>query len=275
MAGRSRLTRLGPARLPGSIAVDSPVACSSPRPFGRPPPDIERANRVLRGASRFSRPLRGRLFRSRHIFRTKMDVGRLRRRTPTPPLAARRGRGQRRAVVLLAGPAGAGKSTLVVRLIDRGWRLFGDDVVPVDVNRQVPCLSRSPRMFGRHHRQIPATGERSSNSRSRWWRYRQTAWRGSRPNRRDCISGVDRDQTIDRRSRRFRSYRPLRRWPGALSSNLGHTWPRGRRVPACAEHRLLPSRLPGRDSCCRRVGATPKLCVRAEVYCKKITGRLP
>ena len=40
------------------------------------------------------------------------------------------------AVVLLAGPAGAGKSTLVVRLLERGWRLFGDDVVPVDVNRQ-------------------------------------------------------------------------------------------------------------------------------------------
>ena len=40
------------------------------------------------------------------------------------------------AVVLLAGPAGAGKSTLVVRLLDRGWCLFGDDAVPVDVNRQ-------------------------------------------------------------------------------------------------------------------------------------------
>jgi len=40
------------------------------------------------------------------------------------------------AVVLLAGPAGAGKSTLVVRLLERGWRLFGDDVVPIDVNRQ-------------------------------------------------------------------------------------------------------------------------------------------
>jgi hypothetical protein len=39
-------------------------------------------------------------------------------------------------VVLLAGPAGAGKSTLVMRLLERGWRLLGDDVVPVDVNRQ-------------------------------------------------------------------------------------------------------------------------------------------
>ena len=40
------------------------------------------------------------------------------------------------AVVLLTGPSGAGKSTLAVRLLERGWRLFGDDVVPVDVNRQ-------------------------------------------------------------------------------------------------------------------------------------------
>ena len=39
-------------------------------------------------------------------------------------------------VVLLAGPAGAGKSTLVLRLLERGWRLLGDDVVPVDVSRQ-------------------------------------------------------------------------------------------------------------------------------------------
>jgi hypothetical protein len=39
-------------------------------------------------------------------------------------------------VVLLAGPAGSGKSTLVVRLLERGWHLFGDDVVPVDVTRQ-------------------------------------------------------------------------------------------------------------------------------------------
>ena len=40
------------------------------------------------------------------------------------------------AVVLLTGPSGAGKSTLAVRLLERGWRLFGDDVVPVDVDRQ-------------------------------------------------------------------------------------------------------------------------------------------
>ncbi len=41
------------------------------------------------------------------------------------------------SVLLLAGPAGTGKSTLVVRLLERGWRLFADDVVPVDVGRQV------------------------------------------------------------------------------------------------------------------------------------------
>jgi hypothetical protein len=39
-------------------------------------------------------------------------------------------------VVLLAGAAGTGKSTLVVRLLERGWRLYGDDVVPIDVDRQ-------------------------------------------------------------------------------------------------------------------------------------------
>ena len=35
------------------------------------------------------------------------------------------------SALLLAGPAGSGKSTLVVRLVERGWQLLGDDVVPV------------------------------------------------------------------------------------------------------------------------------------------------
>ncbi len=34
-------------------------------------------------------------------------------------------------VMLIAGPAGVGKSTLVVRLIESGWRLLGDDIVPI------------------------------------------------------------------------------------------------------------------------------------------------
>ena len=128
--------RLGPARLPGSIAVESPVGCSRPRRSGRPPPDPERASRILRGASRFSRPIRGRLSRARPVFRSKVDDGRLRRRTSAPPLAARRRRGERRGRGAAGGSGGAGKSTLAVRLLERGWRLFGDDVVPVDVDRQ-------------------------------------------------------------------------------------------------------------------------------------------
>jgi hypothetical protein len=39
------------------------------------------------------------------------------------------------SAVLLVGPAGSGKSTLVVKLVERGWSLVGDDAVPVDVSR--------------------------------------------------------------------------------------------------------------------------------------------
>ena len=36
------------------------------------------------------------------------------------------------SVVLLSGSPGAGKSTLAVQLVDRGWTFVADDVVPVD-----------------------------------------------------------------------------------------------------------------------------------------------
>jgi len=37
------------------------------------------------------------------------------------------------AALLVAGPSGAGKTTLCVALLARGWRLLGDDTVPLDV----------------------------------------------------------------------------------------------------------------------------------------------
>ena len=39
------------------------------------------------------------------------------------------------AAILMAGPAGAGKSTLVVQLIDQGWLLLADDVVALRPHR--------------------------------------------------------------------------------------------------------------------------------------------
>jgi hypothetical protein len=41
------------------------------------------------------------------------------------------------AVVLLPGPAGAGKSTLVAEMLKLSWRLLADDVVPLDVARRI------------------------------------------------------------------------------------------------------------------------------------------
>ena len=47
------------------------------------------------------------------------------------------------SVVLLCGSPGAGKSTLAVQLIDRGWTFVADDVVPVDATSgltlPMPC----------------------------------------------------------------------------------------------------------------------------------------
>ena len=40
------------------------------------------------------------------------------------------------AAILLPGPPGAGKSTLVVRLMERSWHLMADDVVPLDLDRR-------------------------------------------------------------------------------------------------------------------------------------------
>lgn len=39
------------------------------------------------------------------------------------------------AAILLAGPAAAGKSTLLVRLVDAGWQLLADDAVAIRRNR--------------------------------------------------------------------------------------------------------------------------------------------
>ena len=42
------------------------------------------------------------------------------------------------AALLLPGPAGVGKSTLVVELLKCSWRLIADDVVPIDLARRTP-----------------------------------------------------------------------------------------------------------------------------------------
>jgi hypothetical protein len=41
------------------------------------------------------------------------------------------------AAVLLPGPAGAGKSSVVAELLKLSWRLLADDVVPLDVARRI------------------------------------------------------------------------------------------------------------------------------------------
>ena len=46
--------------------------------------------------------------------------------------------------IVLAGPAGAGKSTLVVQLVDRGWHLLADDVVALGPDGEALPLPFSP-----------------------------------------------------------------------------------------------------------------------------------
>ena len=58
------------------------------------------------------------------------------------------------AVVLLPGDPGAGKSTLTVRLVERSWRFFADDAVPLDLNRRTAL----PLPFNPSVRTEPSSG---------------------------------------------------------------------------------------------------------------------
>ena len=237
------------------IAVEPPGQLLQ-APVIRPPSASERASRILRGASRFSRPVRGRLSTSTSCI--SYESG----RRPTSPPRIQASSGctpvprQRWGVVLLAGPAGAGKSTLVVRLLERGWRLFGDDVVPVDVNRHTalplpftPDVRTTPsadlcdqQAFVEQPKQLvtipPDRVAREPAALARLFFRRTIAHQYARPSLRRC-----------------RSYRPPSSWPGRW---LIH--PRTARGLVADVFRLaqrislLPSRLPGRDGRRRRVG---------------------
>ncbi|MFC7475080.1 HPr kinase/phosphorylase [Dankookia sp. GCM10030260] len=50
--------------------------------------------------------------------------------------------------VLLLGPPGSGKSDLVLRLIDRGWRLVADDQVAVTAEAGLLCAAPPPALRG-------------------------------------------------------------------------------------------------------------------------------
>ncbi len=43
--------------------------------------------------------------------------------------------------VLLVGPPGSGKSDLLLRLIDRGFVLVGDDQIMIEAGRVRPCIA--------------------------------------------------------------------------------------------------------------------------------------
>ncbi|TDH62056.1 aldolase [Dankookia rubra] len=50
--------------------------------------------------------------------------------------------------VLLLGPPGSGKSDLVLRLIDRGWRLVADDQVAVSAEAETLRAAPPPALHG-------------------------------------------------------------------------------------------------------------------------------
>lgn len=51
--------------------------------------------------------------------------------------------------VLLIGPSGSGKSDLALRLIDRGAKLIGDDIVHVEIAQGAPVLAFAPNIAGK------------------------------------------------------------------------------------------------------------------------------
>ena len=170
-------------------------------------------------------------------------------------------------VVLLAGPAGAGKSTLVVRLLERGWRLFGDDVVPVDVNRQAAL----PLPFTPDVRTTPSADLDDQQAFVEQPK-RMVAVPADRVAREPGPIGAIVFPAYDRDRDARPSLAPISVVSAAealaralVVSDLGHTWPRRRRVPACAAHRLLSPPLPGRDSCCRRIGEAATSCGTAKI----------
>jgi hypothetical protein len=59
-----------------------------------------------------------------------------------------------RGVLLLIGPAGAGKSSLAVQLVQAGWRLLADDATPIHPTR----LTALPLPFNPDFRQRPSGG---------------------------------------------------------------------------------------------------------------------
>lgn len=51
--------------------------------------------------------------------------------------------------VLLRGPSGSGKSDLALRLIDRGAKLIGDDILHIEMSDGLPVLAFAPSIAGK------------------------------------------------------------------------------------------------------------------------------